>query len=842
MSLAHDLTHAVRAGDAVRVRDLVVGSTEKERRSAADDMRRLLVSRNGRRSVAPVAFLGTATARDVASWGWVAAEAAASEVVADVLRARGRAFVNTLLRALERDLQVWRLVRVAVRAGIIGPPETDAWIRGMIAGITRFGGRDLESVYQGLLADPELLDADVWRIFEVDCGGELRWEVAYEHVHGEDGRLRFERGDNRWTYALRRLSDEGRLDRQRLIDASLEALMRDFRGTTIGWYVHFHEALEPTREEREVRVGRYLMLLATPTPTVAKLALASLKLLDDAVPAAELARAAVAPLAQRQKNLATATLSLLERAAARDPDAAPMLLEAAARAVAHERADVQERALQLIERYQDDPQTTAPARAVLLGLADAAAPTVRGRVAALTGIEPEADPSPSVDLPERSASARERLTLEHALSTRARLEPVESVDELIELAAALLEGQGDGDDAERLLDGVSRLCGERPPERLTAGLVKRARETSVSYYGLDGVGLIGTVVRAWAVGERPANRKYRGTALAFVLDRVNDVALRAARQQPRLLLASPTHSGGWLDPEVLAERDRRFGRFRNRPDASDRAQAVLRSRTLAALPLEPTIEQRKRWEFGGPEPHLSIRAVGDLTSLGPLQDAVVALAGATRERFWWLAPPAWGSTDALGARWCLTVVPSLPELAFAGSAAACLAAIDGGAAHDHPEVAFQHALDPAVPLAPIAWLSVAAALLGKAEDVRRPAADLIIQTVEDGRFEPDELGGALGWLLREQLGKLPRVVPVLRDVGRVSPVHAAAALATIEAALGELGQTPNGAHAVLELAVELAAATGRRLEAPGARRTLERMIGEVSQSAKLSKLARQLLA
>ena len=62
---------------------------------------------------------------------------------------------------------------------------------------------------------------------------------------------------------------------------------------------------------------------------------------------------------------------------------------------------------------------------------------------------------------------------------RAPLEPVGSVDELIELAAMLVEGRGDGDDCERFLDGVSRLCDQRPPgfKRRTAGLAKRAGDS-----------------------------------------------------------------------------------------------------------------------------------------------------------------------------------------------------------------------------------------------------------------------------------------------------------------------------------------------------------------------------
>jgi Family of unknown function (DUF6493) len=844
MSLAGDLTTAVKGGDAERVRDLIVEASEKERRAAADDMERLLIAREASKSLAPVAFIGTATARNVTSWSWAASKAAEFDVIGDVLAARGKAYVETLVRALERETnQLWRLVRAAVRAGIVARPEEEGWIRGMIQGVGEWGRSNIESVYKGLLADPELLEDEVWRIFEVDCGSELRWAVTYDNKKDDSFSPSFERGDNVWTYALTRLTAEGRLDRERLLDASLDALLRDFRGTTIGWYVHFHEALEPTPEEREARLDRYLLLVANPTPAIVKLSLNGLKAIGDAVPPSELARAAPAPLSHRQKNLAVGTLSLLERAAARDKARRAELLEAAAQALAHERADVQERALKLIEKYKDEPDATAPARAVLLGLADAVAPTLRERVAALTGFASEVEPEPMSRLERRPSvePRRERLTLTEALKTRPRLEPVESVEELVELGAALLEAQGTGDDAERFLDGVSRLCGERPPERLTAGLLKQARAATAAYYGLGGWNLIGTVVKAWAAGKRPPKRSYRGSAIAFLLDRVNEIALRAARQQPRALLACPTHSGGWLDPDILAEREQAFGRFRNRPDAADRAQAHVRATTLSPPRLVPRIERRKRWEFSDPEPRLAFRAEGDLSAFGPLEEAAIVLDHGSDDRFSWAAPPAWGGFDRLGVDWCLTVIPSLPELAFAGAAGSCLDMIEGASGYNHPEVVFHYALDPALPLEPVAWLTVAVALLGKSEDLRRPAVDLVVQSIDDGRFDAVELGHAVVWLLDEKLGKLPRIVPALRDASRVSAANAQAVLATIEALLGALGKTPNGTHVLLELAVELNARTGARIESSQAQATLERIGGEVAKSAKVGKLARDLL-
>jgi hypothetical protein len=168
-------------------------------------------------------------------------------------------------------------------------------------------------------------------------------------------------------------------------------------------------------------------------------------------------------------------------------------------------------------------------------------------------------------------------------------------------------------------------------------------------------------------------------------------------------------------------------------------------------------------------------------------------------------------------------------------------AIEGRVTYEYPEIALQHALDPMTSLAPIALLTVAAALLGKAEDIRRPAVDLIIQTIEDGRFDATEQGRASQWLLQQHLGKLPRLVQPLRDASRVSPAHATGVLAAIDARLAALASTANGTHAVLELALEITASTGTRIESPAARRTLERINGEVSKRARLGKLVRDLL-
>jgi Family of unknown function (DUF6493) len=235
------------------------------------------------------------------------------------------------------------------------------------------------------------------------------------------------------------------------------------------------------------------------------------------------------------------------------------------------------------------------------------------------------------------------------------------------------------------------------------------------------------------------------------------------------------------------------------------------------------------------------RPPADLDALAPVRAAIAALGESRPAGFYGTGPPAWSADDPLGASWCLTVVPSLPELALASAASACVSFIDADRVYRQPEVALGHTLEPAVPLAPVAWLAVAAALLARAEDVRRPATDLLVQSVEDGRFDAEGLGTQLGWLLGQGIGKAPRLAAPLRDAGSVSPSHAAAMLATLEAMLASIQQTPRNFHSVLEVTLELAAQTGRRITSPAARVTLERVSAQATRSSKLSTAARRLL-
>jgi Family of unknown function (DUF6493) len=821
------LDKAVASGDVERVHELVCSMTEKERRAAARTLPlRSMWQANPRVAVAyGLAQLGTSTARQVgSSWFLIRPSNGLGDFVdlaVGVFAARGKAFSETVVRGFFRQdfFFDWTIVRRLVRDGIIDPPDDDAYVVAMVHGVHVATSTDpLESALLALREDPGLLEDEVWRLFTVDVGSAIGPGVWEPNPDGQGIR----RGaTNRWTYALVELSRTGELDRDRLLDASLDALARDFRPSGLGWYASLHEALAPTAPERLARLDAYLAIAGSPAPTAMKAGLAALRALGDAVPPDALAGIAPAALTQKQKNLALEMLALLDAATKREGEHRDVVLEAMVHALGHERADVQERTLKLLEGHAD-----AVPRATLLGYVDTVSPTLRERVGALVGVEA---PQPLV--------VEERRPSPEPAAPPAPLVPVESLDELIELTAALLEGQGGGDDAERFLDGVSRLCDQRPRgfEARTAGLLKRAEAPQEWLPGGTGRGLVAFVVQAWLARRRFATPQTPDTLLGFLTHRSFEVARRASRGITRQLLAFPTHEGGWIDPDQLAEREKRAGRVLNRPDPFDRTQARLRALAPGA-PIEFDHRVVTRPMYGTPVRRLLLQPPALPVELEPLARIAITHENAGVPA-WWGVTCCWASWDMLGGRWSLTVAPAHPEIAFSGAATAAAQAVELSP-QLCPEPALEHALDPRVRLGREAWLLVALALVAKSADLRRLGTDVVVATVDDGRLDADALGAALAWLADACFVKATRLEQPLRDAGRVSPRHAERTLRVLEAFVDGCAETPHGLHAPLGVVLEHAVAA--RL-AVSRREAFERIAAGTTASSKLGKLTRALL-
>ncbi len=403
--------------------------------------------------------------------------------------------------SLERFPQIWSAVRRLERAGLCSPPDTDHYVLGMIECVGSRLGK--QTIREALLDDLELLEHEVWKLFEVEGGGEFSLAA----------RDKYARAGATWEAALVALAADGKLPRSRLLNASLDALERDFAQFRAGWFSRFHEALKPTPEERAERVDRYLNLLASKIPPTVSFALAALSKIDSdrRFPSAALVDQIGPALTARAKSAVSAALKLLENAAKADSALKPKAAMVAAGALAHESADAQSEAFALVVRCGDlaDAALFAIIREQVDRLAASVQPRVREWLGSVNAESPSgssvANPLPAeLEALFARASAiapefRELAGIDAALASvragrfdvpalafvgteiprldpAARISSIVDLDELIDVFAAVLENPDATDEVERVLDGVSRLCSSRPAdfEAHTKPLRKRA--------------------------------------------------------------------------------------------------------------------------------------------------------------------------------------------------------------------------------------------------------------------------------------------------------------------------------------------------------------------------------
>ena len=859
------LLAALRDGDAKTVVAMFDGAPDKERgrlRPAVEAVERTInwsKDLPGRGVAVAAAVLATATVRQVAErqwlWRWHRPAGVPEDVVVAVLGARTGRFKASLAKAvLGQEWPAWGFLRPLVRAGVLDPSvDDDAYVRAMATGL--FAGGD-DSPYEDLLADPELLDREVWRLFEVPDA--LGPSTA------------------RWHQALLRLAAEGRLDRARLLDACLAGLATDFRPGQLGWLASFWSGLAPTDDELRERAGPLLGLVASPEPAVVKLALPTARRLADlgAADPETLAELLRHPLGGSRKNLAVAALSLLDHLLRSAGDATgdgarrEHLLAVAVGGLGHERADVAKRALDLVRRHTAGGVPEA-VRLELLGSVDVAPPTLRATVAELAGVPAAA----TVDVADRlrpgDAPAPVQPGPWAAVADDRRLPAVEELDELVTLFAAALEGEGTADDAERALGAVVRLGRDRPPG--FADLVSPVRKRAAQL--LEGWGASGArvemarVVMAWAEGRavRPGSgaaavaeasglrgllggllpRRAAGKAprllrspehrpAAFLAGRVDEMVAALVAGGPAVLLSEPTHAGGRLDPAVLAERRSAPGPRREGIGPCDRRQAVLR---VAAghewpPPLRLDVADDVARRAGDPS---DVRFVRDTPPDAAPDDPLVAaaeryLALSGRARFdASIFRPFWDVvSDGLGTRLAVTTFAGRPDVPAAMACIGLAERAQQSVVHWVDPVPMIEALfDAAVPLEGAAVALLVLAMTGGTEH-RAAGVDAAVAAVGDGRFDPGPLARATATLHRADVVVLTRLTRPVADLAATGPLHRLRAQQYLLALVEALGGHGHGLHGPLEALAQLSA--GGIVVPEPARRVLTSLAGRPSKA------------
>jgi hypothetical protein len=534
-----------------------------------------------------LALFGTATLAELRADRWFSVSAAACRVLAD----RKPAWLaDGLELLLERTTSSFAVGEVAlaindlVARGAVAAPLHDHYAIG-IAFAYAFDPKK-RPIVDRVRDDIDRVRHAVWRQFEVEGGGEISLSCFEKFCAPKSG--------GGWAPALKTLSDEDNLDRQLLLDASLDALNRGFSQFRAGWFSRFHELLAPTPDERAARVDRYLDLLSSPIGPTVSMALGALKIvqradrLDPALVIERIAPALYVTVAATAKG----ALGLLERAAQSRPELAAAALRLAAAGLEHRNGEVQEAALQLIERRR--AALDVEARAAIGERAGVIPATLRPRVEALladglpTGDKPRDRGSDIAAIEARAkrlpADLRRLSGVDAALAALgkgapdiaraefngmdiARLDPaglvapIETFTEFVDEALVAIEHPADLDRVERVLAGAVAFAARRPADEasLIAPLAKSLKRYTGKNSG-DWVtprGTLQIVLSAFLGATPPEFTVLDGDPRAVVALRTAAMERAIREGIPSLQLSAPTHAGCWIDPMVLVDRSRR---------------------------------------------------------------------------------------------------------------------------------------------------------------------------------------------------------------------------------------------------------------------------------------------
>jgi hypothetical protein len=793
------LEAAMAAGDADGCVELLAELTEPERRELAPTAIRSYrdahreywspshVNRSppdpvrARLDGAFLAMLGTATLSEIkkAPYGWDAR-------AYDVLTARRPAWLGEWCEwVLSERGWAWDVVRRMVRERLCQRPASDMYFLWML---------ERQSPKQLLVDDPELLDHEIWELFRIEGNSRLSLSGVDKYVSRVS-----------WSQIFVELAAEGRISRQRLLDRSLDALECDFHQFRAGWFSRFHEALAPSLEERASRSGRYLRLIASRIPPTVSFALKAVQILcrADRVSPEDVLGAIPPAFHAQEKGTVTMALRLAEHSVRADPRHSQVAAGIVVPALEHASCDVRDAVSAFIERCGGS--TGIPA-------------------AVPAHVEPCSAGEPPV-----------RRALPAAIS---------SVAELVQELSRVIENEGPPEDLERVLDGVSRLCAVRPENvgRLTAPLLKRAehfltRSTRGCFAGHAVRPIFCGLAKAWLSGDAPAPVEKPAPGLGgFLGARAREIAARAAARNARPLLASPTQSGGGIDPASLVARMEGA----ETPDELDLIQALLRLNQQHRIDALESARQIK-----GEAGEALRYALGAGIAQTGGNPAIWAAASRARNpekddpfgaiEFTWhrrengyheprirIEPPlpasigvdmpdllvykTWGEAPLL--RWAATVWPGYREGWFVAGCREIGKNLDWWSAEWGNRVYLEPLLDSATRLSKMGLTLLALGLAAKEAGEGALAADAVAAAIGDGRMTAGLLAAMLSQLFSWDHIKMARVTIRLTQVARLSGLHESVIREGIAAGLPESPpKQPASMGLVLELFYELSEAT-----------------------------------
>ncbi|HET9946286.1 MAG TPA: DUF6493 family protein, partial [Actinomycetes bacterium] len=492
-------------------------------------------------------------------------------------------------------------------------PRTRWYVRGLVEELSR-GYRRADDPVPPPLLEQVLADDDLAALVP------LVLEQADVPALTEDSVRVFDRRTRRttvlprapedtWPGVVLGLCERGRLDRGAAIDACLRVLLRNATEGPVAPHLAMLAALEATDQEVAARRG-YGQLAGDGAGTCAKHAQVAMRKAWEAgaVEDGTVLEVSRHVLARPEKGLVTTQLGWLDKLARRStaPDEALLVV---ADAFAHERTDVQERALSVVAKHLARADATTVAELVVA--ADALAPALRPRAAEVLGVTADHPPVDTAGgASSGAAGGAPGAPAPAPVGPPAAgpwPPPAADLGHLAEDCAALVERPEDPVLLESVLAGIARFRNtDRPAFDEALAPVRhrvRSRDVDTMSSMAAELGLIGPTVTllrivlleppAWGHGRwramRERSRHHRRYALpdpaaspnGVVVQRLREVASRILTGEVEALVATPTDARGMLDPMALVDRIEALESARSQPWPADLQQAMLR------LPRDP---------------------------------------------------------------------------------------------------------------------------------------------------------------------------------------------------------------------------------------------------------------
>jgi hypothetical protein len=203
-----------------------------------------------------------------------------------------------------------------------------------------------KTVYQpeNVLIYPETLATHIWYLFELESG--IHFSDRWLH-YGADV-IKAETG---WIPLFKNYCNEGRIDRNRLLQETVYATNRNFNKQLSGWFCELLVALEPSNEEILALQPALMTILSSPNSKVVNTALQYFKKVVADKPFDYVSFLDNTPLllASDTRNVLIGSISMLEKIAKKDKELHIQICESLLHVFIRNDEDIQRRAAKLIK-------------------------------------------------------------------------------------------------------------------------------------------------------------------------------------------------------------------------------------------------------------------------------------------------------------------------------------------------------------------------------------------------------------------------------------------------------------------------------------------------------------